>query len=63
MIIEGKNISDKNIKNNNTSFLSKLKSFIKVHPYIFSGIIAGVAAVTIVTVVTCVVLTKKIKKK
>ena len=45
------------------SCLSKIKSFIKIHPYIFYGIIAGVTAVTVATVATCVVLTKEPKKE
>ena len=45
--------------NNSESCLSKIKSFIKSHPYIFFGIISGVIITTVVVVVVCVVVTKK----
>ena len=48
-----------NYNNNSESCLSKIKSFIKSHPYIFFGIISGAIAIIVVVVVVCVVVTKK----
>ena len=48
-----------NYNNNSASCLSKIKSFIKSHPYIFFGIISGAIAIIVVVVVVCVVVTKK----
>ena len=57
----------RNIQNNQyqkadgESFLSKIKSFIKQHPYIFSGIVGGFIVIVVVVIVLCVVLTKEEK--
>lgn len=51
-----------NEKTESNSCLSKIKNFIKAHPYIFFGIIGGIIIIVVVVVVLCVTLTKKDKE-
>ena len=48
---------------NGNSCLSKIKLFIKEHPFIFYSIIAGIVIVLVIIIVLCVVLTKKDKEE
>ena len=59
---ERKDISNTNktINNNTGSCLSK---FIKLHPFLFYGIIIGVTVILVATVSLCVVLTKEEKEE
>ena len=53
---------NRNQKSEGESCLSKIKSFIKNHPYIFYGTIAGIFIIIVVIIVLCVVLTNKNEK-
>ena len=53
---------NRNQKSEDESCLSKIKSFIKNHSYIFYGTIAGFLIIIVVIIVLCVVLTNKDEK-
>ena len=52
-----------NHKSEDESCLSRIKSFIKNHPYIFYGTIAGLVIIIVVIIVLCVTLTNKDEKE
>ena len=52
-----------NQKSEDESCLSRIKSFIKNHPYIFYGTIAGLVIIIVVIIVLCVTLTNKDEKE
>ena len=52
------NMNNNNIKNHEESCTSKLRSFIKNHPFIFYGIILGIIVVIAIIVVICIILTR-----
>ena len=49
--------------NNKTSFLSKIKSFKQLHPYLFYGIIIGIIIIIIAIIILCVALIKKKRQR
>ena len=49
--------------NNKISFLSKIKSFKQLHPYLFYGIIIGIIIIIIAIIILCVALIKKRDKE
>jgi len=49
-------------KSEDESCKSKIKSFIKNHPNIFYGTIAGLTIIIVVVIVLCVILTNKDEK-
>ena len=51
-----------NEKTESNSCLSKIKQFIKAHPYIFFGIIGGIVIIVVVVIVLCVTLANKDKE-
>ena len=60
MIIYG---NYQNSKPEDDSCLSKIKSFIKQHPYIFYGALLGLVIIIVIIIVLCVVLTNKDEKE
>ena len=60
-VVYGK--SNQEIKVNNETCLSKMKSYIKMHPYKFIGIISGIVVATITVIVPCAVLINKDSKR
>ena len=60
-VVYGK--SNQEIKLNNETCLSKMKSYIKIHPYKFIGIISGIVVATVTVIVPCAVLINKDSKR
>ena len=54
--------NDQSEKIDSKSCPSKMKSFIKTHPYLFLSIIGGIIIITVVVVVICVTLTNRDEK-